>query len=451
MRLKFLGATGTVTGSKYLLESGRHRLLVDCGLFQGLKQLRLRNRADFPVDPASVDALVLTHAHLDHSGYLPALVKAGFRGPVFCTEATLELCRLLLPDSGNLQEEEARYANYKGYSKHDPALPLYTAEDARAALESLVAVPFGEDFEAMPGLRCRLQPAGHILGAASARLEWNEGSILFSGDLGRADDVVMRPPQPPPAVDYLVMESTYGDRSHARQDVLEQLAVIISRTVARGGRVVIPAFAVGRAQSLLYCVNLLKDRRRIPDVPVYLNSPMAADVTRIYAKHHGEHRLDETHLRLMCQGVRVVQSAAESETLNQPGGPAIILSASGMATGGRVVHHIKAMAPDARNTILFAGYQAAGTRGARLLRGEPAVKIHGEYVPVHAEIANLSGMSAHADREGLLAWAAGLPRAPKRVFITHGEPEAADAFRLALAEQSGWDVEVPEYLQEIVL
>lgn len=446
MRIEFLGGVGTVTGSKYLLEHNGRRLLVDCGLFQGLKQLRLRNWEPLPIKASEIDAVLLTHAHMDHSGYVPRLVKLGFKGPVYCSRATRDLCELLLPDSGRLQQEEADFANRHGHSKHKPALPLYTQEEAGAALERFETIPFDKEHSPWPGWSWRLKRAGHILGAASAHISWTGGSILFSGDLGRSDDLVMRPPESPEQADYVVVESTYGDRRHRDVDTLMALADVVNRTAARGGVVVIPSFAVGRAQTILHCIHLLKMAHRIPDMPVYLNSPMAADATRIFRHHLDEHRLSAEQCAAMSKEVTIVNTVEESKRLNTLTFPSIIVSASGMATGGRVLHHLKTYAPDARNTILFAGFQAAGTRGAALVGGSEAVKIHGAYVPVRAEVANLDTLSAHADREQLLAWLGALRR-PKRVFVTHGEPVAADALRLAIEERHGWPVTVPEYLE----
>lgn len=446
MRIQFFGGTGTVTGSKYLLEHEGRRLLVDCGLFQGVKQLRLRNWQPLPIKASDIDAVVLTHAHIDHSGYVPRLVNLGFKGPVYCTGATLELCKLLLPDSARLQEEEADFANRHGHSRHKPALPLYTEGDARDALKRFEVVPFDKEQVQWPGWSWRLTRAGHILGAASLRVGWRGGSILFSGDLGRSDDLLMRPPEPPPPADYVVVESTYGDRLHREVDTLSALAAVVNRTAARGGIVVIPAFAVGRAQTLLHAVHLLKQARRIPNMPVYLDSPMAADVTRIYRHHGDEHRLGPEQCAAMSGEATVVNTIEESKRLDALTYPSIIVSASGMATGGRVLHHIKTYAPAAKNTMLFAGFQAAGTRGATLVGGAQEVKIHGAYVPVRSEVAVLDTLSAHADRAQLLAWLNALP-APRRVFVTHGEPVAADSLRLAIEERHGWPVTVPDYLE----
>lgn len=451
MRLTFLGGTGTVTGSRYLVEHAGARVLVDCGLFQGLKQLRLRNWEPMPLPAREVDAVVLTHAHLDHSGYLPRLVAQGFRGPVHATACTRDLCGLLLPDSGRLLEEEAEFANRHGYSRHHPALPLYTEEQARAALDRFVPHAWDQPVEPVPGLKLRFAPAGHLLGAASLYLEWGGRTLLFSGDLGRGDDLLMPPPAAPAAADVLVVESTYGDREHPREDPLEALAQVVQRTSARGGVVVVPAFAVGRAQALLHALARLKQAGRIPDLPIYLNSPMAAEATRLYARHHAEHRLSPQDCEAAFGAVRIVATVEESERLNHLRWPSVIVSASGMATGGRVLHHLKAYAPDARNAIVFTGFQAQGTRGAALVHGAPAVKIHGEYVPVRAEVVELPGLSGHADREGLLSWMGAMPAAPSQVFVTHGEPLAADALRLAARERLGWDCRVPDYRDSVEL
>ena len=445
--LQFLGATGTVTGSKYLVSTANQRVLVDCGLFQGLKQLRLRNWDPPPIDPRCVDAVILTHAHIDHSGYLPLFVRRGFRGRVYCTQATRDFCEILLPDSGYLQEEEAEYANRHGYSKHTPALPLYTRADAERCLSSLFALDYGHEVQLRDGVKFRLLPAGHILGASQVMMEQAGTSLLFSGDLGRQHDPVIAPPAPVSEADYLVLESTYGDRLHESADPKVRLADVINRTCARGGVVVIPAFAVARAQQLMYYIALLKQEHAIPDLPVFLNSPMAADVTVLYRKYHSEHRLDGPMCDAMCRAARIVNTVEESKWLNTRSFPMVIISASGMATGGRVLHHLRAFAPDPKNTILFAGFQAAGTRGAAMVAGAKEVKIHGQYVPVRAEVAAIENLSAHADYAEILTWLRNFRRPPRQTFITHGEPVAADALRHRIEEQLRWNCRVPEYLE----
>jgi metallo-beta-lactamase family protein len=451
MDLQFLGATGTVTGSKYLLRGNDATVLVDCGLFQGYKDLRLRNWSPLPVSPASIDALILTHAHLDHSGYVPLIARQGFRGKVFCTPATLDLCRILLPDSGHLLEEEAEYLNRHGLSKHTPALPLYTREDALRCLKLFSPVEFGQSWKPARGLNARLSPSGHMPGSSFTHVDDGKRAVLFSGDIGRPEDLVLKAPTPMDGADYLVVESTYGNRLHERADVLQQLADVINRTAARGGVVVIPAFAVGRAQTLMYCIHLLKRKHAIRDLPVYLNSPMAASATRVYRQHLDELRLSPAECEAMARGVQVVETPEESRELNTRRGPMVIIAASGMATGGRVVHHLKAFAPDQRNTILFAGYQAGGTRGATIAGGAPTVRIHGEDVPVRAEVAMLDTLSAHADGDEIVEWLRGFSAAPRQTFVTHGEPAAADAMRQRIERELHWSCRVPYYLESVPL
>jgi metallo-beta-lactamase family protein len=451
IRLQFLGATGTVTGSKYLLEVDDRRLLIDCGLFQGWKQLRLRNWAPPPVDPARLDAVILTHAHLDHSGYLPLLVRNGFTGPVYCTGATRDLCEVLLPDSGRLLEEEAGYANKRKSSRHDPALPLYTEADATHCLVQLKASPLDRDIDLGGGISLRFRPAGHILGAAIVEIRVRGRRMVFSGDLGRPNDLIMKPPATITEADWLVVESTYGNRQHAPEDPRVQLGQIIRRTVAQRGVVLIPTFAVGRAQSLLYLIHLLQASGEIPKVPVYLNSPMAIDATEIFLRHQGEHRLSREQCEAMCRGATMVQSAEASIALNERHGPMIILAASGMATGGRVMHHLKAFAPDARNTIVFSGFQAGGTRGAAMLAGASHIRIFGEDVPIRARVESLSNYSAHADAGEIVGWLRSFVTPPRQTFVVHGEPDAADALRHRIADELHWPVTVPDYLQQIDL
>nr|WP_237180245.1 MBL fold metallo-hydrolase [Rhodoplanes sp. Z2-YC6860] len=451
MTLSFLGGAGTVTGSKYMLDNGEHRILIDCGLFQGFKSLRLKNWAPLPVDPSSLEAVILTHAHIDHSGYLPLLVKRGFRAPVLGSSPTVDLCKILLPDAGYLQEKDADFANRHGFSKHKPALPLFTQKDAVDSLEQLVSMSFYNERSLPCGATTCLRPAGHILGAASVRIQWAGVTTVFSGDLGRYDDPIMVDPEPFERTDYLLVESTYGNRLHAKVDPAEALASVVEKTVARGGTVVIPAFAVGRAQSLLFHLHKLKAAGRLPNIPIFLDSPMAQDAGEVFCKHTESHKLSADECRRACAVAHYVQSVEESKALTANLMPKVIVSASGMATGGRVLHHLKQFAPDPKNTILFAGFQAGGTRGAAMLAGADRIKMHGEYVPVRAQVSNLDMLSAHADSDELLRWLRGFKAPPKITFITHGEPVAADALRHRIEEELGWPCLVPDHGQQVSL
>lgn len=450
LTLQFLGASATVTGSRYLLRTGRSAVLVDCGLFQGYKQLRLRNWARFPVSPRALDAVVLTHAHLDHSGCLPRLVAEGFNGPVYCTEATLELCKLLLPDSGRLQEEEASYAARKHYSRHTDPQPLYTEKQAIECLQRFRPVKFDETWRPAPDVEARLLPAGHLLGAAQVVLEARGRRIHFSGDLGRADDAMMRPPAPFRGADVLVCESTYGNRKHADVDVEREIGKVIRRVTKRKGVVIIPAFAVGRVQAVMLHIARLRERGEIPKVPVYLNSPMAITATGLYHRFRREHRLSDDECQRMCEIATPINSIEQSKALNARGGPMVLISASGMLTGGRVLHHVASYGPDPRNAILLVGFQAGGTRGAALVRGCRELRIFGREVPINAEVISLDGLSGHADADGILDWARNSP-APQQVFVTHGEPDAADALRARLERELRWSARVPEHLEEVQL
>ncbi len=442
MKLSFLGAAGCVTGSKYLVEHEGTTVLVDCGLFQGFKNLRLLNWDPLPFNAARLNAVVLSHAHLDHSGALPLLMRHGFRGPIYATPATTELCGLLLPDSGHLQEDDARFANRHKTSRHSPALPLYTEEDARAVLR--LFKPLKVDHTISVGsLKIKFRSSGHILGASSVELSTDSGSILFSGDVGRPDDLIIKAPVPIQHADYLVIESTYGDRLHDPNDNGGTLADVITRTAARGGMVLVPSFAVGRAQNLLYEIHLLKKAGQIPDLPVFLDSPMAIDSLHIYTKYRNEHRLSIEQCKGMSVVSKICRTVDESRALDQLRYPAIIISASGMATGGRILHHLRAMASDHRNSVVFAGYQAAGTRGAKMLAGDRTVRIFGEDIAINADVVSLPSMSAHADAEQLITWMKTLKKIPKHVFVTHGEPASADALRLRISRELGWDVSVP--------
>jgi metallo-beta-lactamase family protein len=507
MDVTFLGAAGTVTGSKLLVDTAETRILVDCGLYQGIKSLRLRNWAPLVgprangeagasrrargalIEPSSIDAVVLTHAHIDHSGYLPKLVADGFRGPVYASPPTVELAKILLPDAGHLQEEDAAYSNRRGFSKHRPALPLFDEAAARVALRQLVPLELGAR-KRIGDLEIRLSGAGHILGAASVTVTHAGRSLLVSGDLGRSDDLLMYPPESPDTAhsgspdsgspdsgspdsgspdsgspdsgspdsgspdsgspDWIVIESTYGDRLHPAIDPIETVAALMRRTFARGGTVLIPSFAVGRAQALLFCLYEIFRRDLAPRVPVYVNSPMATNVTKLYAACHEYHRLTETQYARVYEIAEYVLSVEESKALGGRRGPMVILSASGMATGGRVLHHLKRLAPDPRNTVLLPGFQAPGTRGDALARGARDIKIHGRYVRVEAEVVQMHGLSAHADQRDLLEWLDRCKTPPREVFVVHGEPSAADALRCKIAER-GIAVRVPEYREWVPL
>jgi metallo-beta-lactamase family protein len=451
MRLTFLGATNTVTGSKFLLSVDDKKILIDCGLFQGLKELRLRNWNKFPIEPRLIDAVVLTHAHIDHTGYLPLLIKNGFTGKIYCSQATQELCAILLPDSGYLQEEEAKFANKYGYTKHKPAVPLYTRADAENSLKQFRAIPFRKPLKIGEETTISLIPAGHILGASFVEIKNFNTTVLFSGDLGRSHDPIMHAPAIMQKADYIILESTYGNRLHKKVNPLDELSDIITRTIGRQGTIIMPAFAVGRAQHLLYLMYLLKTSGRIPNVPIYLDSPMAKNATEIFRKHPDLHRLDAALSQKVCEVATYINSKEESKALDQVTTPKIIISASGMLEGGRVLHHIKVFAPDEKNAIVFAGYQASGTRGADLINGKPFVKLFGESIPVKAEVRVLSNMSAHADYEEILAWLSHFNHHPKKIFITHGEPDAANSLKQKIEEQYDWPCVVPSYLQTEIL
>lgn len=450
IRLTFHGAAGTVTGSKYLLETDRGRVLFDCGLFQGLKKLRLLNWREPQFDPRKLDAVVLSHAHLDHTGYLPRVVKEGFHREVYCTPPTSELTRLILLDSAKIQEEDAAYANRKGFSKHRPALPLYDTQDAQAALKLLDRQPIETWFEPAPGIRVRYHDAGHLLGSTSMEVEVAraEGNVrlYFSGDVGRYDAPLYYDPQPPQPTDFLICESTYGDREHETSDLLGPLAEVISRGIERGGVILVAAFAIGRAQQLIYLLKVLMKQKRVRKIPIFLDSPMAVDASQIYDKYHWKHDFSEGELsspRIFGgQQVHLSRTVAQSKQINAEDGPAVIISSSGMMTGGRILHHLRQRLPHAQNTVLLAGYMAAGTRGRRLLDGEPTIRMHGRDIPVRAAIERIPGLSGHADRSELMRWLAPL-EAPVRTFVTHGEPESAAALADHLREQREWTCTVP--------
>lgn len=442
--LGFFGAAGTVTGSRYLLEHGRERVLIDCGLFQGYKKLRERNWREPGFEPAALSSIVLTHAHLDHSGYLPRLCQMGFRGPVYCTPGTRDLLQILLPDSGFLQEEETRNAIRFGYSHHANPEPLYTRQQAERCLEQLCTVPFDRTFAIANGVQAKFTRAGHIVGSACLALNIDGTRLTFSGDVGRPADPIMKSPEPLAEMDYLVLESTYGDRRHPQENPSELIASIVNRAAEQGGVVVIPAFAVGRAQHLLHILDVLKRAHRIPNLPVFLDSPMAIDATETFRAHEEEHRLTREECRSMFELATFSKTSDDSKAIDARADPMVIISASGMATGGRVLHHLARFLPDPRNTVLLVGYQSAGTRGRLLADGCDELKIHGRYVSVRARIAQAQGLSAHADYAELCAWLQHEALSPKRVFVTHGEPAASDALRRRLRDTFGWNCVVPD-------
>jgi metallo-beta-lactamase family protein len=456
--LQFLGAAGTVTGAKFLVDTGRSRIMVDCGMFQGAKRLRLMNWEASPVPPNSIDQIVLTHAHVDHIGMLPLFVRQGFQGPVWCTPATLELCEISLIDAAHLQEEDARFANKMGFSKHSPALPLYTVDDARRALQLLRPIEYDTDLELNSDCRVRLRDAGHILGSSIVEMNLlandRQLRIVFSGDLGRYKALILRDPSIVDGADYLVVESTYGNRTHPPEAAFEEVKDYIIETARRGGVLVVPAFALGRTQTLLYVLRELKERSLIPDLPVFVDSPMAVEVTELFCRH----------LELMDEDARAVyrktgkcplylpklsfvRTPAESKELNNMNYPSIIISASGMATGGRILHHLKHRLPDSRNTVLFIGYQAQGTRGQLLQSGAREIKIHGEEIPVRATVSTMESFSGHADKNEIMRWLSSVKTPPARTFVVHGEPESSEALAADITSRLGWKTHVPEYLE----
>jgi metallo-beta-lactamase family protein len=460
-KLTFLGAAGTVTGSKYLVETGGKRLLVDCGLFEGTRELRQRNWERLAVDPESIDWVVLTHAHIDHTGYLPRLVRDGFHGPIFANLATRDLCEILLPDSAHLQEEDARYAAKKGYSRHKPPLPLYTVEESQKTLRQFRPIPRAGVYQISPEFSVRSHDAGHILGSSWLELTITENGkqtlLVFSGDVGRYDQPILNDPESPKRADYVLCESTYGNRDHPSGNVADQLADVIDRTAKRGGAVVIPAFAVGRTQTLLYYLRQLEEQQRIPRLPTYVDSPMAVSVTDLYEKYREDHDLEfnaeEQGNRdpLNVHEVHMTQSVEDSKKINDVVSPCIIISASGMITGGRILHHLARRLPDSRSTVLIVGYQSEGSGGRALLDGTKYLRIHGEEVPVRAQIVEISQLSAHAGKSELLRWLSGFQAPPCCLFLVHGEPSGLNGLRDAVVERFHWPVTIPEYKQSVEL
>jgi metallo-beta-lactamase family protein len=461
-KITFLGAAGTVTGSKYLVEAGGKRLLVDCGLFEGSKILTQRNWDPFSVPPNSIDWVLLTHAHIDHTGYLPRLVNGGYRGPIYSNSATRELCGLLLSDSAYLQEEDAKYASKKGYSSHKPALPLYTVKDAQMALMQFSDIPRAAAFQISPEFSVLGHDAGHILGSSWLELTVTENGkqtlIVFSGDVGRYGMPILKDPEPPTRADYLLCESTYGDRDHPAGSVEDELTEVINATVKRGGAIVIPAFAVDRTQLIMFYLHRLMTTNRIPDLPVYVDSPMAIKVTDFYNRHLEDHRTEFAQAEktgdqdpLNLKQVHLTRSVEESKAINEVTSPCIIISASGMITGGRVLHHLAKRLPDSRNAVLLVGYQADGTGGRALQDGAKFLRIFGAEVPVRAQVVNIGQLSAHAGKSELLRWLSGFKVAPKQTFLVHGEPVALESLKAAVTSQYQWPVTIPAYQQSFDL
>jgi len=455
IKMQFLGGVQTVTGSKTVFQAGKHKILVDCGLFQGLKDLRLKNREPLPIAPRMIDSVLLTHAHLDHCGYLPLLVREGFRGKIYSSSPTRDLAKLILLDSAKIQEEDAEYANYRKFSKHTPAEPLYTQKDVIRTLELFQPMPIGK-WHTLPGsIKFRLSPSGHILGSTFIEIEAEGKVTVFSGDLGRMNPVLYDPPTRIEHADFLVVESTYGDRNHLDPAQTEparaKLARIVRETYERGGQVIIPSFAIGRVQELLFLLSGLKREKLIPELPVYLDSPMGVNATRIFTDYPGWHRLDREEIDRLCSDTQIVETRAESVRVMRDAEPCVIIAGSGMVTGGRVLHHLAARLTDERSTVLLVGYQAAGTRGRLLRDGVGELKMHGRYIPVQCRVEELAGLSAHADQSETIEWLRGFKKAPEKTFINHGEPQGSDALRLKITDTLGWACELPHLNEEFIL
>ncbi|MFC1898010.1 MBL fold metallo-hydrolase RNA specificity domain-containing protein [Candidatus Cloacimonadota bacterium] len=454
-KLTFYGATGTVTGSRFHLEIEGKNLLIDCGMFQGPKRVRLKNWEEFPVSPATFDYILLTHAHIDHSGYIPKFVREGFKGKIICTHATAELCKVMLKDSAHIQEEDAKWANKKGFSKHSPALPLYTAEDAEKAITLFQPVHYGEFFQLSETTRIKFHDSGHILGSAlidiKTKTAENSRKILFSGDLGRPEVPVLNEPDQVYNVDYLILESTYGQRLHESTDPISDLVDVIKRSMDRGGSLTIPAFSVGRTQTLLYLLRLLEDEGKIPSYPIFVDSPMAIEALNIFKAHISDFDLFARMQKMAGKDIfhpknlHICRSKQESMSINNHRSGCIIISASGMVTGGRIVHHLAQRLPDPKNTVLLIGYQAEGTRGRTIMDRKETVKIHGKEVPINAQIEMIDGFSGHADYNEMLAWLMPFNKPPKQVFMVHGEEEASQSMADKIKQTYNWNVTIPQF------
>lgn len=461
VKIKFLGAAQSVTGSKYLVDVDNKKILVDCGMFQGQKELRMRNWSPLPIDPKEIDIVLITHAHIDHIGYLPRLVKGGYKGKIICTAATQDLMSIMLLDAAKLQEEEAVFALKRGYSKHEKPEPLFDELDAKAVLPLTMRQPMKKDFFVLPDVTASFHNSGHILGAAFIQLHLKGKSqtktITFSGDLGRYEDPILYEPDPLPPTDILLVESTYGDRLNPMVDVEGQLCSVVDEACANGGALVIPAFALGRTQSLIYYLIALMKVKKISTLPIYIDSPMAINVTNLYERHSELHKIPVTkeHNDLISifdsPNIQYCNTRESSQALNGIKKPIIIISASGMATGGRILHHLSHRLPNENDTVLFAGYQAEGSRGRKILEGEDTVRIFGKDIPVRCHVREVHGLSAHADQSELMRWISTLQQTPKQVFITHGELESATTFSKLIQEKLGWNVTIPKYLEEVEL
>lgn len=451
LSIQFLGGVGTVTGSKYLITCESQKVLIDCGLFQGVKDLRLQNTSPLPINPKELDAVVLTHAHLDHSGYIPLLVKNGFRRPIYCTAPTRDLAKIILLDSAHIQEEDADYANKAGHTKHSPALPLYTVQDARNSLPLFKSIKENCWTEILPNWAIRLRASGHILGSAFIELKVGGKTIVFSGDLGRTEPLILRAPCVLKEADYLLIESTYGDRNHSHESPLKALAAITLETLERKGHLLIPSFAIGRTQDLLYLFSLLRKDQKIPDIPIFLDSPLGINATEIFTEYPTWHALNAREVKSLCEVGIMVKSKQQSKELFQQKHSSIVIAGSGMISGGRILHHLSKRLPDPRNTVLLTGFQAMGTRGRFLQERASELKIHGQYIPVRSQVKEISSLSAHADQREILNWLKNFESRPKKTFIVHGEPHSADALRVRIQDHLGWECYVPKFLETIEL
>ena len=451
MKITFLGAVQEVTGSKYLIEHEDTKILVDCGLFQGVKELRIRNWDEFPVDQSSIDAVFLTHSHIDHTGYIPLLVKNGFKGKIYCSYATFTLCSLLLVDSGMLQEEDAKHANKHGYSNHNPALPLYTKIDAVKSLKFFKVIDYNKVLDIGKYLKITFTRSGHILGSSSVTISDGKKTITFSGDLGRYNHPIIKPPTQIKKTDYLVMESTYGDSLHEKDDPIEIIGDLVNKTVKKGGVIIIPAFALGRTQTVLYYLYKLKQKKAIPNIPIFLDSPMAISITDVFCKFKDELKISPIMCKDICGVATYTSTVDQSKQIDRVKGSSIIIAGSGMVSGGRVLHHFRHGISDSKNTILFVGFQAEGTNGRALVEGAKELKIHGKMYPVHAEIKTMNVLSAHADYNEILEWLENHESSPKKIFITHGEITSALSLKNKIEERFGWSVVIPKYLDSFEL